>query len=298
MHPPILTITGSDSTGQSGVQADIRTITSLGGTAATALTCLTVQSTAGIQQFFDVPAPIVEGQMEAIFNDVAPSVVKVGLIRSRSVLDVVVDGLRRHHPRHVVYDPVFLSTRGEALVPTVLRTAITDELLPLCTYVVDRHRLSLPPMHGLWNTLASAVCVYLNEGATLAAAEEQALCYVKTLVARSEGKTSRTTMLYNDFLTLLTRHLNDHRDVAFYADRLNVSARYLGQVCRRIAEKSPKAIIDEQLLGQVQLLLTTTANTMQQIAGQLGFSSQAHLAKFFRKMCGMTLTQYRNDYTP
>ena len=79
----ILTITGSDSTGGSGVQADIKTISALGGYAVSAITSITVQNTLGIQEFYDIPADIVAGQIEAIVNDVQPSVIKVGLIRDR-----------------------------------------------------------------------------------------------------------------------------------------------------------------------------------------------------------------------
>ena len=70
----ILTITGSDSTGGSGVQADIRTISELGGYAVSAITSITVQNTLGIQEFFDIPAEIVSGQIEAIMNDVQPDI--------------------------------------------------------------------------------------------------------------------------------------------------------------------------------------------------------------------------------
>lgn len=295
MSRPILTITGSDSTGLSGVQADIRTITSLGASAATALTCLTVQTTLGIQEFFDVPASIVEGQMEAIFNDAAPEVVKVGLIRSESVLESVIGSLQRHRPRHVVYDPVFLSTKGEALVPVKVRKLVAEKLLPLCTYVIDRRREVLPNMHGMSNAMASAVCVYLNEGMPLDAAVAQARQYVGTLVARSLDTNTRSSILYNDFLALLSQHLHTHSDVTFYAGQLNVSPRYLGQVCRKVASKSSKTIIDEHLLHDIEVLLTTTTLTVQQIAMQTGFRSQAHLTKFFRKMKDTTPTAYRKE---
>ena len=69
MMRPILTITGSDSTGGSGVQADIKTISELGGYALSAITSITVQTTLGIQQFYDIPATIVERQIDAVMND-------------------------------------------------------------------------------------------------------------------------------------------------------------------------------------------------------------------------------------
>ena len=77
---PILTITGSDGTGGSGVQADIKTVSALGGYAVTAITSITVQNTLGIQEFYDLPADTVTGQVEAIVNDVQPKVVKIGMI--------------------------------------------------------------------------------------------------------------------------------------------------------------------------------------------------------------------------
>ena len=89
---PILTITGSDSTGGSGVQADIRTISELGGYAVSAITSITVQNTLGIQAFFDIPAEIVSGQIEAIMNDIQPSIVKVGMIRRVETLEVLFGG--------------------------------------------------------------------------------------------------------------------------------------------------------------------------------------------------------------
>lgn len=94
----ILTITGSDSTGGSGVQADIRTIAALGGYAVSAVTSITVQNTLGIQAFHDLPADIVKGQIEAIINDVQPDTVKVGMIRTIETLSVVVDALLKYIP--------------------------------------------------------------------------------------------------------------------------------------------------------------------------------------------------------
>ncbi len=76
----ILAITGSDGTGGSGVQADIRCISELGGTVTSVVTSITVQNTLGIQEFYDLPATIVRKQIEAIFNDLQPQIVKIGLV--------------------------------------------------------------------------------------------------------------------------------------------------------------------------------------------------------------------------
>ncbi len=81
--------------------------------------------------------------------------------------------------------------------------------------------------------------------------------------------------------------------MAHYADALNVSSAYLGQVCRRIAGRSTKSIIDDWLLHDIERQLTTTSRTIQEIAISLGFSSQAHLSRFFRKLEGRSPTEYR-----
>ena len=84
----ILTITGSDGTGESGVQADVRTISALGSHAVSVLTSITVQNTLGIQCFYDIPGNVVAAQLEAIINDVQPSVMKIGMIRNVETLNV------------------------------------------------------------------------------------------------------------------------------------------------------------------------------------------------------------------
>ena len=293
---PILTITAADPTGVSGVQADVNTMTALGCHAMTAVTSITVQTTLGIQEFFDLPADIVAGQIEAVMNDVQPQVVKVGLIRTKAVLDVVVGVLRRYHPRHIVYDPVVRSSRGELLISKDVVQGINEQLLPLCTLVIDRQRYmssNAIAFHGLSNVFASAVAVYLNQGDTQEDALAKAQAYIRTLTARSAGTQGRSADLYNQFVDAVNAHAAANRDVAFYADLLNVSGRYLAQVCRRMAEKSPKAIIDDWLIHQIEVQLSTTDRTIQEIAYAFGFSSQAHFTKFFKNQLGITPSAFR-----
>jgi len=273
---PILTITGSDSTGGSGIQADIRAISELGGCAATAVTSVTVQTTLGIQEFYDLPAAIVGGQIEAVMNDVQPEVVKIGMIRTLDTLAVVVDALKRYRPRHVIYDAVATSSSGEELVPQEVLREIERQLLPLCTQVV---RLDGRLEHGQANRYASELAVKLNS-------EGQGRYSTERGVGRAAG-------LHREFLRLLEEDYRHNSDVHHYADCMNVSARYLAQVTRRISGQSPKAIIDERLTREIERLLTTTERTVQEIAYSCGFLSQAHLTKFFKKQRGMSPTGYR-----
>lgn len=306
----ILTITGSDPTGESGVQADIRTISSLGCVAVSAITSVTMQNTLGIQEFFDLPPSVVGGQIEAIVNDMQPRVVKVGMVRRAETLDVIVRALRRHKPPFVIYDPVLLSSRGDYLMGDEMLHLVRSRLFPLCSaVVVSRHDAArvigdaiLPEVcylddtcHGLANGFSSSLAVYLCKGLPMAEAVEKARDYSRRQVSSVPVLQGRGSQLYNDFLRLVQQHFGSNSDVGYYASQLNVGSAYLGQVCRRIAARSPKAIIDEYVVKDIERQLATTGRTIQEIATSLGFSSQAHLSRFFRKMTGLAPSSFRNN---
>lgn len=314
---PILTITGSDSTGGSGVQADIRTISELGGYAASAITSITVQNTLGIQAFFDVPAEIVSGQIEAIMNDIQPSIVKVGMIRRVETLEVVIDALTKYRPDYIIYAPAIWSSNGDALMTEDVVSQIRYRLLPLCSVVVARKKendiilqdtkllrmaegngmqvflLDNANSHGLTNRFSSALAVYLNQGKKMEDALAMAQDFINVELTRESNLQGRSSELYNQFISQVNNFCRTYSDVHFYADQLNVSSRYLAQVTRRISGKTPKAIIDEYIVKEIERELSTTTHTVQEIANTFGFSSQAHLAKFFKKMRGVTPSAFR-----
>ena len=314
---PILTITGSDSTGGSGVQADIRTISELGGYAVSAITSITVQNTLGIQAFFDVPAEIVSGQIEAIMNDIQPSIVKVGMIRRVETLEVVIDALTKYRPDYIIYAPAIWSSNGDALMTEDVVSQIRYRLLPLCSVVVARKKendiilqdtkllrmaegngmqvflLDNANSHGLTNRFSSALAVYLNQGKKMEDALAKAQDFINVELTRESNLQGRSSELYNQFISQVNNFCRTYSDVHFYADQLNVSSRYLAQVTRRISGKTPKAIIDEYIVKEIERELSTTTHTVQEIANTFGFSSQAHLTKFFKKMRGLTPSEYR-----
>lgn len=314
---PILTITGSDSTGGSGVQADIRTISELGGYAVSAITSITVQNTLGIQAFFDVPAEIVSGQIEAIMNDIQPSIVKVGMIRRVETLEVVIDALTKYRPDYIIYAPAIWSSNGDALMTEDVVSQIRYRLLPLCSVVVARKKendiilqdtkllrmaegngmqvflLDNANSHGLTNRFSSALAVYLNRGNKMEEALGMAQDFINVELTRESNLQGRSSELYNQFISQVNNFCRTYSDVHFYADQLNVSSRYLAQVTRRISCKTPKAIIDEYIVKEIERELSTTTHTVQEIANTFGFSSQAHLTKFFKKMKGVTPSAFR-----
>lgn len=322
----ILTITGSDSTGGSGVQADIKAISALGGYAVSAITTITVQNTLGIQQFYDIPAEIVSGQIEAIINDMQPQVVKIGMIRSVDVISVVTDALLKYKPVHVVYDPIVFSSRGDGLMSEDVLSQVRHRLIPLCSlvivrrhdaeYILRRGIKSESDMraaeeafrslgckavlitdeahaHGFGNSLSSTVAVFLSRGETAGQAIADAQSHLRHGAMHFSDISGRGSELYKEFADAVKEHCMTNSDVAFYADCLNVSSRYLAQVTRRIAGKTPKNIIDEHLVHCIEVQLMATDKTVQEIAYEFGFSSQAHFSKFFKKMKGLAPSVFR-----
>ena len=282
----ILTITGSDGTGGSGVQADIRCISELGGTATSVVTSITVQNTLGIQEFYDLPATIVREQIEAIFNDLQPQVVKIGLMRRIDVVEVVAEMMRKYRPKHIIYAPVLKSARGDQLVKPQVFSAIKELLIPLCGIVLEPSDLpSGIRQHGHANQLSAALAYYLSCGENEGEAMLQARSYLSLFPKGYTEDSSRSGELYNLFLDAIDRFYHRYSDVAFYAEQLGVSARYLGQVTRSVANRSPKAIIDERITEEVTKMLVTN-KPLKEIALQFGFSSQAQLSRYYKKQTG------------
>ena len=295
MSTAILTITGSDGTGISGVQADIRFIHELGGQAVSAITSITVQNTLGIQQFHDLPAAIVRQQVEAIINDLQPQVIKIGLLRRADVVEALADVLRRYKPQHVVYAPVLHSSKGELLVSPIVFETIEQSLIPLCTVVLAASDVPIDPRrHGQANQLGSAVAYYLSIGETDADAMQHAKAYLRRQPSDYIGGNSRSEELYHQFVATVEQYFQHYADVAFYAEQLNVSPRYLGQVTRRVSGRSPKAIIDDRIIAEVTTMLTAAHCPLKEVARRLGFSSQAHLSRFFKKRKGVSPTDYQH----
>ncbi len=303
----VLTITGSDSGGGSGVQQDIRTISALGGYASTAITSITVQNTLGIQGYYDLPADTVRGQIEAIINDIEPSVVKIGLIRNLDILNVVVKMLIKYKPSHTIFDATIHTSNGEKLLPEDVIIQIQKQLLPLCDLIIVRKQdadilmpdsnkiyvLSEQQRHGLSNGLSSAIAVYLGEGFPMQEAISKAEEYARACMARHSDVKGRSATLYNEFLDNIDKHIHENYDVNFYSECLNVSSRYLAQATHRISGQTPKQILDQKVTDALKRELLTTTQNIQEIAYNYGFSSQQHFTKYFKKQTGKTPTEFR-----
>lgn len=112
-----VTIAGSDSGGGAGIQADLKTFAALGVYGASVVTAVTAQNTRGVFGVHKIPADFIAAQMDAVFSDIGVSAVKIGMLGDAVAADAVAAGLRQHHARNVVLDPVMAATSGEALLP-------------------------------------------------------------------------------------------------------------------------------------------------------------------------------------
>ena len=111
----VLTIAGSDSGGGAGIQADIKAISAMGCYAASAITAVTVQNTIGVQAVHPIPLDILEGQIEAVLSDIGVDSIKIGMLHSAEVVNLVADIIEKHKIKNVVLDPVMVSTSGHRL---------------------------------------------------------------------------------------------------------------------------------------------------------------------------------------
>lgn len=134
-YPCILSIAGSDCSGGAGIQADLKTISALGGYAATAITAITIQNTTGVRAIHAVPPVYVRGQIEVVMEDIRPEAVKIGMINDVEIVKVIADCLRKYRPRYVVFDPVMVSTSGHKLIEDDAISALTKELIPISTLI-------------------------------------------------------------------------------------------------------------------------------------------------------------------
>ena len=126
-----LTIAGSDSSGGAGIQADIKTMTANGVYAMSVVTALTAQNTTGVTDILESTPQFLEHQLDAVFTDIFPDAVKIGMVSSADLIAVIADKLAQYGTRHIVVDPVMVATSGAALLRPDAVGALKERLLPL-----------------------------------------------------------------------------------------------------------------------------------------------------------------------
>lgn len=166
-YPCIVSIAGSDCSGGAGIQADIKTISALGGYAATVITALTAQNTMGVSGIYPVPSAFVTQQIQAVMEDICPSSMKIGMINHVEIVKSIAQAINHYQPQHVVLDPVMVSTSGCKLISDEAITAITRQLIPI-TEIITPNLSETEILTGIHahdqETMCQAAKILLSQG--------------------------------------------------------------------------------------------------------------------------------------
>ena len=130
-----LTIAGSDSSGGAGIQADIKTMTANGVFAMSAVTALTAQNTTGVVSIMESTPEFLSQQIDCIFTDIFPDAVKIGMVSSSALIEIIAEKLTHYQAKHIVLDPVMVATSGARLISEDAITALKEKLIPLAEII-------------------------------------------------------------------------------------------------------------------------------------------------------------------
>lgn len=134
MHT-VLSIAGSDSSGGAGIQADLKTITCLGEYGMTAITALTAQNTMGVEGVEAVSVQMVKAQIDAVFQDIRPEAVKLGMIATPDIMEAICEKLKEYKAENIVVDPVMVATSGSTLMENRTVKTLKEKLIPLADII-------------------------------------------------------------------------------------------------------------------------------------------------------------------
>ena len=130
-----LSIAGSDSSGGAGIQADIKTMTVNGVYAMSAITALTAQNTTGVYSVLDVTPDFLKAQLDAVFTDIFPDAVKIGMVSSSALIETIAQTLIFYNAKNIIIDPVMIATSGATLTKANAINALQEKLFPLATLI-------------------------------------------------------------------------------------------------------------------------------------------------------------------
>lgn len=154
MKGRVLIVAGSDSGGGAGIQADIKSVTALGGFAMTAITALTAQNTQGVHGIHEVPADFVAEQMKVVLDDLGADCIKIGMLHRPEIIETVISVLESHASGvPIVADPVMIAKGGHSLLEDAAQDALRNQLLPMATLVTP----NLPEAEVLYGGSISGI---------------------------------------------------------------------------------------------------------------------------------------------
>lgn len=134
-YPVVLSVAGSDSGGGAGIQADIKTMSSLGVYAATVITAITAQNTLGVRAIQSVDIDVFQQQLEAVFDDFEVDAIKIGMLHTPEIVEVLALVLKKYKPKNIVLDPVMVATSGDSLIQQASIETMKKCLFPLASII-------------------------------------------------------------------------------------------------------------------------------------------------------------------
>lgn len=131
-----LSIAGFDGSGGAGIQADLKTFSATGSYGMTVLTALPIQNTCGVMSCYDIPLRCIKEQLEAIFDDIRPDAIKIGMLFSTEIIELITTFLRNNAPSiPIVLDPVMIAKSGHPLLKIDAIEAIKFKLIPIASII-------------------------------------------------------------------------------------------------------------------------------------------------------------------
>ena len=131
----VLSIAGSDCSGGAGIQADLKTMSAYNVFGMTAITALTAQNTTGVFAISEASPEFLAAQLDAVFTDIFPDAVKVGMVSNAEIIKTITDKLREYGAKNIVVDPVMVATSGGKLMNPDAVEALTERLLPVADVI-------------------------------------------------------------------------------------------------------------------------------------------------------------------
>jgi len=184
-----LTIAGSDCSGGAGIQADLKTMTMNGVYAMSVITAMTAQNTTGVRGIQEASPDFLKQQIDAVFEDIYPDAVKIGMVASGALIRVIADRLRYHDAKNVVIDPVMAATSGSALMKNDAVQTLIDELLPLAALVTP----NIPEAQVL-----SSLTIQTKEDMVTAAKKIGDSCHCAVLLKGGHSINDANDLLYEN----------------------------------------------------------------------------------------------------
>jgi hydroxymethylpyrimidine/phosphomethylpyrimidine kinase len=134
-YPKLLVIAGSDSGGGAGIQADIKSAGACGTYSSTVITAITAQNTQGVQAIEGVSPKMIAAQLKAVLDDIGSDAVKIGMLHSQAVIDIIAKELKQYEPKNIVVDPVMVATSGDRLLEKAALEALMTKIIPLAEVI-------------------------------------------------------------------------------------------------------------------------------------------------------------------